>query len=103
MRNPRAPRSRTTRGFSCVFAESDGKFLWQAVSDKLPSGGANDWPLVGVCSSPLVEGNRLYYVTNRGELVCLDTEGLADGNNDGPFRTKRKKALPVPTSSGSSI
>ena len=32
----------------------------------------------GVCSSPLVEGDRLYYVTNRCEVVCLDTKG--DGN-----------------------
>ena len=43
-----------------------------------PPGRANDWPYQGVCSSPLVEGDRLYYVTNRCELVCLDTHG--DGN-----------------------
>jgi outer membrane protein assembly factor BamB len=70
------------------FRESDGKFLWQAVTDKLASGGANDWPFVGICSSPLAEGNRLYYVTNRGELVCLDVEGFLDGKNDGPFQNE---------------
>jgi outer membrane protein assembly factor BamB len=32
-----------------------------------------------------VEGKRLYYVSNRGELICLDTEAFADGKNDGPF------------------
>jgi outer membrane protein assembly factor BamB len=37
-----------------------------------------DWPETGVCSSPLVEGDRLYYVSNRGEVVSLNTHG--DGN-----------------------
>jgi outer membrane protein assembly factor BamB len=60
------------------FRESDGKFLWQQANEKLPAGRANDWPYQGVCSSPLVEGDRLYYVSNRCELVCLDTKG--DGN-----------------------
>jgi hypothetical protein len=52
--------------------ESDGKFLWQALSDKLDSGWVTDWPEQGVCSSPAVEGKRLYYVSNRAELVCLN-------------------------------
>src|SRR5207237_5251788 len=65
------------------FRESDGKFLWQAVHDKLPSGLVNDWPHEGVCSTPVVEGNRLYYVSNRCEVVCADTEGFLDGKNDG--------------------
>ncbi len=26
----------------------------------------------------------LWYVTSRGEVVCLDTEGFTDGENDGP-------------------
>jgi hypothetical protein len=68
------------------FRESDGKFLWQAVTDKLASGPQNDFPEQGVCSSPAVDGKRLYYVSNRGELVCLDTEGFLDGKNDGPFQ-----------------
>ena len=58
-----------------AFRESDGAFLWQHTNPKLASGRANDWPFQGVCSSPLVEGDRLYYVSNRCELVCLDTKG----------------------------
>jgi len=27
-------------------------------------------------------------VSNRGELVCLDTEGFTDGENDGPFQAE---------------
>jgi outer membrane protein assembly factor BamB len=71
------------KGILMCFREQDGKFLWQAVTDKLEAGKENDWPAVGVCSSPAVEGKRLYYVSNRGELVCLDTEGFLDGKNDG--------------------
>jgi outer membrane protein assembly factor BamB len=71
------------------FRESDGKFLWQAVSDKLES--ALDWEEQGVCSSPAVDGKRLFYVSNRGELVCLDTEGFLDGKNDGPLTEELRK------------
>jgi outer membrane protein assembly factor BamB len=80
---PRNPSIQGDKGVLMCFSESDGKFLWQAVSDKLDSGPANDWPEQGVCSSPAVEEKRAYYVTNRGELVCLDTEGFLDGKNDG--------------------
>jgi outer membrane protein assembly factor BamB len=82
---PKNPEIKGDKGVLMCFRESDGKFLWQAVTDKLAS-SANDWPDVGICSSPLVEGKRLYYVTNRGELVCLDTEGFTDGQNDGPYK-----------------
>ncbi|MBP1599843.1 MAG: outer rane biosis protein BamB, partial [Acidobacteria bacterium] len=84
--NPRNPDIQGDRGVLMCCRESDGKFLWQAVTDKLASGPENDFPEQGVCSSPAVEGKRLYYVSNRGELVCLDTEGLLDGKNDGPFQ-----------------
>jgi outer membrane protein assembly factor BamB len=57
------------------FRESDGKFLWQIVHNKLPGGEANDCPLEGVASTPCVEGDRLYYVSNRCELVCADVAG----------------------------
>jgi len=36
-------------------------------------------------SSPVtVEGKRVYLTDNRGEVVCLDANGMANGN-DGPF------------------
>jgi outer membrane protein assembly factor BamB len=84
--NPRDPEITGDKGVLMCFRESDGEFLWQAVTDKLDSGWENDFQEQGVCSSPAVEGNRLYYVSNRGELVCLDTEGFMDGENDGPLR-----------------
>jgi outer membrane protein assembly factor BamB len=72
------PAVKGDKGILMAFRESDGQFQWQDANDKLPSGRANDWPFQGVCSSPLVEGDRLYYVTNRCELRCLDVHG--DGN-----------------------
>jgi outer membrane protein assembly factor BamB len=73
--NMKDPAVKGDKGVLMAFRESDGAFLWQDVNDKLPSGRANDWPFQGVCSSPLVEGDRLYYVTNRCEIRCLDTHG----------------------------
>jgi outer membrane protein assembly factor BamB len=68
------------RGVVMCFEEKTGKFLWQAVHDKLPSGPVNDWPHEGVCSTPVVEGDRVYYVSNRCTVICADANGLADGN-----------------------
>ena len=57
-------------GVLMCFREQDGKFLWQAVHPKLPTGRVNDWPLQGLPSMPAVDGDRLYYVSNRCELIC---------------------------------
>jgi len=61
-------------GVLLCFNTADGKFLWQDSSEKLIGGRVNDWPEEGVCSAPLVEGHRLWYVTNRGEVKCLDID-----------------------------
>ncbi|MFO0260720.1 MAG: PQQ-binding-like beta-propeller repeat protein, partial [Planctomycetota bacterium] len=52
---------------------------------KLPTGRVHDWPDQGICSVPMIDGDRLWYVSSRGEVVCLDTEGFLDEENDGPF------------------
>jgi outer membrane protein assembly factor BamB len=70
-------------GVLLCFQESDGLLLWQHSSEKLESGKKHDWPDQGICSTPLVDGDRLWYVTNRGEVVCLDADGFHDGTNDG--------------------
>ncbi|MCC7476051.1 MAG: PQQ-binding-like beta-propeller repeat protein [Pirellulales bacterium] len=73
-------------GCLLCFDTATGKFLWQHSSEKLPTGRVHDWPLQGICCAPLVEGDRLWFVTSRGEVRCLDTEGFDDGENDGPFK-----------------
>jgi outer membrane protein assembly factor BamB len=96
-KNPRNDRDRDKatkepldKGILMCFRESDGKFLWQGVHDKLLAGRVNDWPEEGVCSTPVVEGKRLYYVNNRADVICADTEGFLDGSNDGVKDEKYK-------------
>jgi outer membrane protein assembly factor BamB len=76
VRNPKEPGD---RGVVMCFRESDGQFLWQHTNEKLAAGRANDWPFQGVCSSPLVEGDNVYYVSNRCEIVCVDAKGDGKG------------------------
>ncbi len=80
------PELKGDRGNVMAFRASDGKFLWQSAHPKLGAGRVNDWPLQGVCSTPFIEGDRLYYVSNRAEVICADTEGFHDGENDGPYK-----------------
>lgn len=81
-RNPRDTKAGAPidKGVLMCFDEATGKFLWQALHNKLPSGLVHDWPKEGICSTPAVEGKRIYYATNRCTVVCLDTDGLANGN-----------------------
>ncbi len=72
-------------GCLLCFRQSDGRFNWQLSREKLAAGRALDYPDQGICCAPLVEGKRLWVVTNRCEVVCLDTEGFYDGKNDGPY------------------
>ena len=80
------PKHKGDRGVLICFNESDGKFLWQLTREKLPIGQVQDWPEQGICSSCYVEGNRLWVVTNRCEVMCVDTEGFYDGENDGEIQ-----------------
>src|SRR5262245_16033343 len=80
----RDPKVTGDKGVLMAFRESDGQFMWQMVHDKLAAGRVNDWPYQGVASSPLVDGDRVYYVSNRAELVCLDTQAVRDQENEGP-------------------
>ena len=72
---PRDPRAPGDRGVLMAFAAADGAFLWQATHPKLEAGRTQDWPLEGLCSTPAVVGDRLYYLSNRGELIARDTRG----------------------------
>lgn len=78
------------KGVVMCFDEKSGKFLWQMVHDKMESGQVHDWPREGVCSTPIVEGDRVYYTSNRCEVMCLDVNGFLDGKNDG-FQDEKYK------------
>ena len=82
-------------GVLLCFRESDGAFLWQHSSEKLPTGRVHDWPMIGLVSTPLVEGDRLWVVTNRGEVKCLDIDGYYDDEDDGPVRNEPARLFDV--------
>lgn len=81
------PKLTGDRGNLMAFDAETGEFLWQAAHPKLAAGRVNDWPLQGVCSTPYVEGDRVWYVSNRAEIILADADGFADGN-DGPFKSE---------------
>ncbi len=77
---PRNPSVVGDRGVVMAFREKDGAFLWQLTAPKLPGGDEVDWEYLGICSSTLIEGDRGYVMTNRGEVACLDLKGFSNGN-----------------------
>ena len=90
---PRDPKIEGDKGIVMCFDQATGKFLWQAVHDKLPN-AENDMGNGGVASTPAVEGNRLWYVSNRCELVCASTEGK-DGKAEFVWKLDMIKDLGV--------
>ncbi len=85
------PRLRPTRGgvLLCL-DESTGKLLWRLVVPRLEIDRSKvsqdfDSMNLGICSSATVKDDRVYLVSNRCEVLCLDLQGLVNGN-DGPFQ-----------------
>ncbi|MBJ7302951.1 MAG: PQQ-binding-like beta-propeller repeat protein [Gemmataceae bacterium] len=78
---PRDPKAMGDRGVIMCFNEADGSFLWQITHDKLPEPELNDWPKQGIGSYPAYDQKKIYYVSNRCELVCASTE-LAQGKTE---------------------
>lgn len=76
-------------GVLLCFRETDGEFLWQYSAEKLVTGRVHDWPSMGIYSAPVVEGERLWFVTNRNDVVCLDAAGFGDAENDGPVISEK--------------
>jgi len=90
---PRDPKHQGDRGVLMCFDEKDGRLAWQLVVPKMEDDPYLDWPKAGMASAVTVEGNRVYTLTNRGEVVCLDLHGMADGN-DGPFTDEARHMTP---------
>ena len=82
---PRDPKYQGDHGIVLCLDEKTGALLWQLAAPKLDTGNVSDWEAVGICSSPTVDGDHVYIVTNRCEVLCLDVHGQAGGQNRGPF------------------
>jgi outer membrane protein assembly factor BamB len=82
---PRDGRFEGDYGVLLCLSEADGSLIWQLSVPKLPEERSyQDWPNTGIASPPVVEGDILYLVSNRNEVMALDVEGQTDGN-DGVF------------------
>ncbi|HPC59567.1 MAG TPA: PQQ-binding-like beta-propeller repeat protein [Verrucomicrobiota bacterium] len=91
--HPRDPRHQGDRGVLFCLDEKDGRLLWQLVVPKRTGDIYLDWPNSGICSPATVEGDRVYLVNNRGEVLCLDARGMSNGNQ-GPFLDEASHASP---------
>ena len=67
--------------------DSSGRLLWRArhpgLKDRIHDMGQ------AIQSQPCFDGKCAYYMSNRGELMCVDVEGFRDGKNDGPFKGEK--------------
>jgi outer membrane protein assembly factor BamB len=86
---PRDAAIEGDRGVVMAFALKDGAFRWQSTHTKLEGGAINDWPDQGVCSTPAVAGDTIYYLSNRAELVAVDRNGFAGDKDDGQPDAKK--------------
>ena len=91
---PRDPKHDGDRGVLMCFDEKSGTFLWQLVVPKRVEDQYYDWPRIGLCSPATVEGDRVYVMTNRHEVACLDVHGLKNGN-DGPYKDEGRHMTPA--------
>ena len=79
---------RTKGGILMCLDRTTGDMIWQLPIPRLVEGNTppfhfGQWQS-GLCSSPVIDGKVLYIVSPRGEVLCVDQQGQADGN-DGPF------------------
>jgi outer membrane protein assembly factor BamB len=72
--NPRVPTTKGHKAVLMAFAEADGKFLWQNAHDIPDDPVFKDAITQGLCSTPCVEGKRIYYTIHGCEVVCADAD-----------------------------
>ncbi|MFO0865374.1 MAG: PQQ-binding-like beta-propeller repeat protein [Gemmataceae bacterium] len=80
--NPRDPNVKGARAVLMAFGAEDGKFLWQIVHDIPTDEVFKEAIPVGLCSTPVVEGKKLWYVTSGCEVVCASTDGKIEWKMD---------------------
>jgi outer membrane protein assembly factor BamB len=90
--HPRDPAQQGDRGVLMCFDEKTGRFLWQLVFPKRDEDIYFDWPHSGISSPVTVEGDRVYFVNNRGVVLCLDVRpasGKSETNQElGPLEPR---------------
>ena len=49
----------------------------------------------GLRGARTIEGDRLWYVSNRAEIIAADVDGFRDGENDGPYTSTRSTSSEI--------
>jgi len=90
--HPRDAAQQGDRGVLMCFDEKTGRFLWQLVFPKRDEDIYFDWPNSGISSPVTVEGGRVYFVNNRGVVLCVEPPPLTvdSGTNTPPGATGPK-------------
>ena len=91
--HPRNDQHKGDRGVLFCLDSESGELVWQLIVPKLSGDRYLDWPKEGIVSPATVDGDHVYIVSNRGEVMCLDIHGLSDGN-DGPYQFEAKHMIP---------
>ncbi len=83
------PQARESGDSGCLLCldEESGELLWQHKTPSLTDASPR---LLGMGGSPAVDGERLYVITHRAEVCCLDVLGFHDGENDGPYQQEER-------------
>jgi len=67
-------------GILLCFRESDGKLLWRNRTQRVQKGSwVEDFPQSSLGSVPYLDGDRLWFMNNRNEVVCFDIAPLKAG------------------------
>ncbi len=82
---------RPRQGLMTCLDERTGNILWQwqGAAREIPD-FIDGWLIgirthpeeLGVCSSPVVDGDRLYFVTHSFKVLCLDVKGQPSGGSE---------------------
>jgi outer membrane protein assembly factor BamB len=72
--DPRDPKIKGRKAVLMCFAEKDGKFLWQNVHNEPPPNVIREADTYGLCSTPTVEGDFVYYCTPGCEVICAGVQ-----------------------------
>jgi outer membrane protein assembly factor BamB len=102
--HPRDPAQQGDRGVLMCFDEKTGRFLWQLAFPKRDEDIYFDWPNSGISSPVTVEAGRVYFVNNRGVVLCVEPPPVTaeSGTNTTPSPTVPKTIwqFDLPTEAG---
>ena len=85
---PRDEKHQGDRGVLLCLNKEDASLYWQLVVPRIEGDRHNDWPLISIASVATVEEDRVYILTSRSEILCLDMKGHYNGN-DGVFQGEK--------------